>query len=379
MNRAIGNKVGGKKQPKLQPLKEFFRLKYLRFKCRDINKTIDFYKSLGMTIDYEGEQDAFRPPVPGDKQNNQKVPTANTMESSHVKKNPNLKAEAEGESVSNGGPCGRILALSFVQQANGPVAKEIQNQRVQLIFEEDLDYHQEMQINQLKEKAKIDNQAKVAEKNDQSATLDKSKREYEYLVIYVHFLPRILKRMESKGFEIVLDITSFENVKIAILKDPNQIQIRLMELPDSYLNDSGAKQWFARLGYYTLPSSNADETVLMYESYFQTRVQKQNIKSEKEKDKGNSYDDPKSQSTNLRKLGPALTVKQALAKGTGFRLVDMDDFVVGLTNSVFYWMGNDMRTASCCLCITEVSNADTGVAYTSYDPEKSRLKAIGRY
>jgi hypothetical protein len=119
----------------------------------------------------------------------------------------------------------------------------------------------------------------------------------------------------------------------------------------------------------------------MYESYFQTKSQKQAQaqKTEKETKNGLSgMSESIHSATTLRKLGPAQTVKQALTK-SGFRLVDMDEFVVGLTNSVFYWLGNEMRTATCCLCVTEVSNADTGVAYTYHDPETSPLFSIGTH
>lgn len=56
----------------------------------------------------------------------------------------------------------------------------------------------------------------------------------------MHFIVRLVKRMASKGFDLFLDITQFDNnIKMAILRDPNNIEVRLIEMPDSYMNESG--------------------------------------------------------------------------------------------------------------------------------------------
>ena len=177
---------------------------------------------------------------------------------------------------------------------------------------------------------------------------------------------------------------------MAMARDPNKIEVRLIEMPDGYMNEgSHQKQvigrfyfltfikWFARLGYYTIPTSLADKTVLMYESLFQVRAPKPSL-PQKAKDAASAAERIEAPViTNIRKVGPAQMVKLAMTKGSGFRIVDMDEMVVGLMNSVFFWMGNDMRTGNCCLCFTEVSNADTGEAVTTYDKECSPLVAIG--
>lgn len=76
---------------------------------------------------------------------------------------------------------------------------------------------------------------KIAEK--------RNARRYEYLVIYVHLISRLIKKIASKGFDVILDITTFDNnIKLAIIKDPNGIEVRLLEIPDSYMNDNGKKQ-----------------------------------------------------------------------------------------------------------------------------------------
>ena len=49
--------------------------------------------------------------------------------------------------------------------------------------------------------------------------------------------------MSSKGFDLFLDITQFDNnIKMAILRDPNNIEVRLIEMPDSYMNESGQQK-----------------------------------------------------------------------------------------------------------------------------------------
>ena len=91
----------------------------------------------------------------------------------------------------------------------------------------------------------------------------------EYLVIYIHFLPRIIKRLLSRGFEIVINQTELFEAKLAIFKDPSGIEVRLIELTEAQMEEGAAKkQWFARIGYYALPTSNTDATVRFYERMF---------------------------------------------------------------------------------------------------------------
>jgi hypothetical protein len=87
-------------------------------------------------------------------------------------------------------------------------------------------------------KKPVETDAKAAKEK----TEKKSTRQYEYLVIYVHFLSRLVKRLQSKAFDLTLDVTNFDSVKMAILRDPNNLQVRLIEMPDTYLNESGSKQ-----------------------------------------------------------------------------------------------------------------------------------------
>ena len=137
------------------------------------------------------------------------------------------------------------------------------------------------------------------------------------------------------------------------------------------------------MGYYAVETDDADATVLMYENLFQIRQPKV-TKDKNAKDK--EALDPLTGKTqmirdqpiasSLRKQGAALTVKQAIAKAQGFRLVDMDSFLIGLNDTIFYWLGNDLRASTSTLCFTEVSVADTGSAITKHNPE-TPLISIG--
>ncbi|KAJ3000578.1 hypothetical protein HDV02_004873 [Globomyces sp. JEL0801] len=356
-----------KKVSKPPPKRDFFKLRYFR--------TIDFYKSLGMNLDFDGEQFSFKPVVANPIQPaNTRQAFGKTMESSHVKKT-NLQEEHEDEMKGQGESSLRVLGLSYPSLAFGS-NKDLH--RVQLVFEEDLEFTQytkEYQKQKDRDTKNDEATAPLKETTKENKQMIE-KHDYEYLVIYVHFLPRLIKRMVAKGFELVLDIMAFDGVKMAIMKDPNNIQIRLIEMPDNNLNENGQKQWFARVAYFTVATSKADATVLMYESLFQIKNSKAQAKG-KDKEAKNSTEPTELQAQiSLRKTGAAMTAKNALTKGSGFRLVDMDDFVVGLTDSVFYWLGNDMRSSTCCLCFTEVSNADTGVAFTEHNSQLSPLVGI---
>ncbi|KAI8823534.1 uncharacterized protein EV422DRAFT_565475 [Fimicolochytrium jonesii] len=223
---------------------------------------------------------------------------------------------------------------------------------------------------------------------------------YEYLVIYVHFLHRLAKRLKSKGFKIVVEPMAISEVKMCIALDPNGMEVRLMELSDSQLNvPTTRKQWFARLAYYTLPTPQADFAVRWYEMLLATqrtrtahgqRITTLDLATQRGPGTrsrgtdgtsvpatpaglgfggfGGSGGDSGSGGSPLstpaagarKKAGAAATVRQAITQGQGFRLVDTEEFVVGLSRSVYYWLGNDLRSASCSICFTE--HADFGGA-----------------
>jgi hypothetical protein len=52
-----------KGQKQTQPEKrDFFRMRYFRFTCSDIERTIDFYKGMGMSLLYDQVQEKVLPP-----------------------------------------------------------------------------------------------------------------------------------------------------------------------------------------------------------------------------------------------------------------------------------------------------------------------------
>lgn len=128
--------LNNKKQPKYL-VKELFKFKYFRFKCRDAAKTIDFYKTCGMVVDFDGEQTSFRHVNPNQKE---KKAAAVTMESNHLKKAAKDKESEEDKKeeseLPQGGPCGRVFALSY-PSTNAP--NQGGGSRIQLVFEEDKD------------------------------------------------------------------------------------------------------------------------------------------------------------------------------------------------------------------------------------------------
>jgi predicted enzyme related to lactoylglutathione lyase len=324
-----------------------------------------------MAVDFEGDLES----VPGMSFSLQTTRGPGTMESQHIsKKKETMKEDriinADGSQANLGGPCGRCVGFSYsvpTETSN----REAYINRIQLIFEEDLEYVNEQKIDKMKKDHIENEELKDEEEQKDKTPLPNHKREYEYIVIYVHFIDRLIKRLDTKGFQILLDATDIEGVKLAIVTDPNGIQIRFLEMSDNHLSQNKSAQWYARFGYYILESKDADASVALYEQLFQARLRREAGKAQVK------VEEEVVAKVNLRKVGAAQTVKAAFSKGSGFRLVDMDEFVIGLVNTVFYWLGNDMRVTAPCLCFTEVSNADTGVKMTEHIPSKSPLVAIG--
>ncbi|KAI8854597.1 hypothetical protein BC829DRAFT_195556 [Chytridium lagenaria] len=121
------------------------------------------------------------------------------------------------------------------------------------------------------------------------------------------------------------------------------------------------KKWFAKLGYYTLPIIQSDSVVRNYERFFSYAALVQG-KGDKKGDTGRSKygrtkkpGNPLDQSFNLQ----------------GFRLVDSEEFAIGLAKTKYFWLGNDMRMNGTTLCFTEIAKED-GSAYP-IDRSKSPL------
>jgi hypothetical protein len=83
--------------------------------------------------------------------------------------------------------------------------------------------------------AAVDEKIRKLKETFNESTKDKTTHVYEYLAIYIHFIGRYFTRFATKSFhECILPPTDFGGVKMAILLDPNGIQVRLIELGPSH-------------------------------------------------------------------------------------------------------------------------------------------------
>ncbi|KAJ3411869.1 hypothetical protein HDV05_001551 [Chytridiales sp. JEL 0842] len=197
-------------------------------------------------------------------------------------------------------------------------------------------------------------------------------RNMEYLVIFVHFLPRLVKRLQLKGYDIVIPPTDTNEMKISVLRDPNEIEVRLIEMTETQLDENiSKKQWFARLGYYAIPTTSAEETVRFFERHFA-----HNPPPPPNSRKGEAQRAKMAQvSKQIKKgLGEIPTHATTLL---GFRLIDTEEFVLGLTKTQHYWLANDLRSnGAFALCFTERIKADSA-APPPFDRSNSKLLGIG--
>jgi predicted enzyme related to lactoylglutathione lyase len=281
---------------------EVLKLRYFRFKCSDIERTIEFYKSFGMSILYDEMQES--------------IPNANQ------------------DPV-------RVVALSY-----GEAGGETTSNRVHLLFED----------------------------SEQSLPRDNVGHAYEYLLIYVHFLQRLIKRVAGKRFKMILEPTDFDGSLMSIFEDPNGIHVRLVQLSPENLNETKQKGWFARIGFYSLETSLADETVQFYDEIFQSNKDVGSKGKPATPNAKTLLDVPKK--TNLRKTGALGVARHVISKSAGFKLVDMDGYLVGLRETFCFFFGNDNRENTTTLCLTEVRLADSGVTITNHS-QKSPLVSIG--
>ncbi|KAI8915360.1 hypothetical protein DFJ77DRAFT_462364 [Powellomyces hirtus] len=352
-------------------IQERYVFKYIRLKCTDLQRTVEFYQNLGMSVDYEADQMAFLPPPTEKEREKEKDKDRDKREIQE------MLAEKEGKE--------RVLCMSY-----RPIGKEVATHNVQLLLEQDSSA--EALPDPLY--AAGAGEFRESQLSRDPAVGGRVPHNFEYLVVYVHFVQRLAKRLQGKGFDLVLEPQNIAEVKMCIMKDPNGVEIRLMELTDSQLNvPSTKKQWYARLGYYVLPTGSADVAVRWYETILATTrtrtAQGQRITTldlaggRTPRTRGTDGMDSKvgtpsgDSSLSRKKPGTAASVRQAITQGQGFRLVDTEDFIVGLSRSLYYWLGNDLRSACCSICFTEHadfgSKRDTG----SYVRKQSKLLGFG--
>lgn len=108
---------------------------------------------------------------------------------------------------------------------------------------------------------------------------------HDSMVIYVHFITRVVKRLQAKKFKIHTDVREYAGIQYAIILDPSGIEVRLVECTEPQLNDANSEsnikasahmmesnltplKWFARLGYYATETFSGSNTVSFYEALF---------------------------------------------------------------------------------------------------------------
>ncbi|KAJ3044566.1 hypothetical protein HK097_001427 [Rhizophlyctis rosea] len=309
------------------PAQDRFKFKYIRLKSYDVDRTIDFYQSLGMTVDYQVEQ-----------------------------------TSSSGESTP-------IVAMSYRVVTGDP------SLNVQLIFERCK-----------KERPEVLIQDEKFDQEEQRKPIGQ-----EYLVVYVHLVGRLVKRLMAKGgtlhvthikldktltqlcpseFEVALAPIDVAEVKVAIVRDPNGLDVRLMELTDSQLNETSNRK-------------QIEDTIRFYELIFSHHRGKTpggkkvtTLDMATPGSRGREFGGVGISGGGRKKAGAAATLRQAITQGQGFRLVDTEEFVIGLSHTTYHWLGNDLRSTSCTICFTERSVADGGTK-EAVDRSESLLLGFG--
>ncbi|KAJ3072644.1 hypothetical protein HDU98_003222 [Podochytrium sp. JEL0797] len=387
-----------------------YTLKYIRLSCVDISRTKEFYVSLGMSVEYQlssnknpntpgtpsgapGTAEEM-PKGPGDaKADNWKPRVSMTERMAAVKakavaelagtlmaeptiaeNNASKAAEAHSDSSATPSLYKTDLCLSFVG-APVPGTEPVDQCQFQLVFT-----NLTTQRPEEKDESNADLAVPPALPPKKSSNVKPKARNQEYLVIYVRFLSRVIKRLASKGFETSLPATSFQGAQIAILTDPNEIEVRLIELTELQLDDpftsasAKKRQWFARTGYYAIPTGSLDATVQYYERLFSyvgaagagnAAVAAAHGGEKKEK----------------RKKGSVVPVEPnpkgvKNANMLGIRAVDSEDYVVGLTKTQFVWLASEPRSLGASICFTGKVVAESMDA-RQIDKRNSQLMAIG--
>ncbi|KAI9097402.1 hypothetical protein DFS34DRAFT_124336 [Phlyctochytrium arcticum] len=418
-----------------------FTLRYLRFKCRDVPRTLEFYQNLGMSVEWTGDQVVAEIEGGARGRRVSRIPPVGrgggaaggavkgglpTVKEGLGGGGPTLpNGSGQAATSTDGSDKINLVALSY--RSNTKTASTASN--VLLVFEKEPEDKEMTRSMEDLARAEQDQDAAAGGVVDGGSAKDRVRsgggglraetstgdgdtqagqaaqplkslprppltaaanlqptripHNYEYLVIYVHFLARLVKRLASKSFTILFPPQDIADVKMSIVRDPNGIEVRLMELTESQLNmpSNRRQQWYARLAYYALPTHSAEGSVRWYESVLGTHakgggrgvgglrlttldlVGGGSPSSRTGSRPGGTpatmgTPGPDGRPISRKKPGAAATVRQAISQGQGFRLVDTEDFIVGLSRSAYYWLGNDLRSSTCTLCFTE--HADFG-------------------
>ncbi|KAJ1509762.1 hypothetical protein HMI54_004066 [Coelomomyces lativittatus] len=179
----------------------------------------------------------------------------------------------------------------------------------------------------------------------------------DYLVIYVHFLPRVIKRLHSKGFNIILNLQNLMEIQYAILLDPNGIEVRLLEMPNIHLNDvSEKKQWFAKLGYYVIHVNSGALIQQYLEGMFSKEIKVSDTNKKMLSDSsGQKGFDARALDGMNQRLGQRSKLRTRVRDG--ICLVDSEVIVTGLTRTSYYWIGHATREKAFTLCFVDNNSA----------------------
>ncbi|ORX64872.1 hypothetical protein BCR32DRAFT_297903 [Anaeromyces robustus] len=325
------------------------QLKWLRFRCYDVDKTVDFYESIGMSLDYK------------------------------------KKKEYSDD-----------CTLAFIYK-NVILSEKDECDNVQLVFD-----YSSLYVPTL-------SNLEYDYKND------KKRLSEEYLLIYVHFIERLIKRVDARGIKYYIPLQESNGIKYIIYKDPNGIEVRLMEYPSQFLNENLLPvQWFSKLGYYTLSIPQAgiiseylqnifsveqksrnkyltpaqEAVAAITASLIRRGGKSSNISQEnksKEKRKDNLFNETMNENDiflpsennnnnrmNIRGTGRS---ENAKIKRKGFKILDYEDITFGLTRQQYYWLGDKDRNRKCTLCL--IQKTQEYQPNNSVTRDKFNLVAIG--
>ncbi|KAJ3119549.1 hypothetical protein HK098_005367 [Nowakowskiella sp. JEL0407] len=491
-----------------------FKFRYLKFKCVDIYKTIEFYQCMGMGMEWKVEmnlkdQAANNPNSTTTNQTNQQskpqAPNApnevvtifamsfkataavktEKMISAVIQTTPSLKEKIDGSAGGGNRSSGLgpteidhvQLQFENIKSANDPPddpnkrkpsnasnLKSFRKTSVQLPLSNNNNLSVNLEARRPSRwdpegDESVENDEVTATKEQNSSSYDDpiaalldtinkgqevmkaKKHNYEHLVIYVHMISRVVKRLKSKGVPVQTVPLSIPDMKMAVCKDPNGIEVRLMELTDVQLAETGNKKpWFGRPAYYTIPTNFAHDTIRKYERLFSTPHNTQSQPHRRTKaanTQANANSSNLGVSTQSQQLtgssasmsntrpensNAVTTIDQMLAISSsisiatgikapqiasissgvvadvggdsggglskagggkshvllkGFRLVDNEDIIAGLSRTMYYWMGNELRNSGCTICLTQKTDADLPAETPLYNRSQSALIGFG--
>jgi hypothetical protein len=322
------------------------QLKWLRFRCYNVEKTINFYESIGMSLEFKKKKDYSDD-----------------------------------------------CTLCFIYK-NVILSEKDECDNVQLIFDYNTMEKKETLLDEINGK---DKKVRLSE---------------EYLLIYVHFIERLIKRLDQRGIKSYIPLQESNGIKYIIYKDPNDIEIRIMEFPSQYLNEHLLSvQWFSKLGYYALPIPQAGVISEYLQSIFSVEQRSRNrfltpaqeavaaIQASLMRYGGNKSSNKKNTESKTSKVvdtgdedslenstknisKPSNTYRSTgrssenqKVKRKGIKILDYEDITFGLTRQQYYWLGDKDRNRKCTLCL--IHKTQEYKPTSSFALTKFNLVAIG--